>query len=250
MNNEHITIPKTHPRYISLLKREKIIDGFNDGLVATAGLIAHGRGEAFDYLIGEKTQDFAIAAEKAAIAALKLASNPVISVNGNVAALVPDEIIKLSKILNARLELNLFYRTDDRVRNINELFLKKGVNLLGIEPDAKIPGLDHKRALCSKVGILSADVVLIPLEDGDRALALKNMNKKVIAIDLNPLSRTAQVSDITIVNELTRTVTELIELAENIKDPKNIIKSYNNKKTLSDSLNFIKERLEYLATLS
>ncbi|MEM0160822.1 MAG: 4-phosphopantoate--beta-alanine ligase [Thermoplasmata archaeon] len=250
MNNEHITIPKTHPRYISLLKREKIIDGFNDGLVATAGLIAHGRGEAFDYLIGEKTQDFAIAAEKAAIAALKLASNPVISVNGNVAALVPDEIIKLSKILNARLELNLFYRTDDRVRNINELFLKKGVNLLGIEPDAKIPGLDHKRALCSKVGIFSADVVLIPLEDGDRALALKNMNKKVIAIDLNPLSRTAQVSDITIVNELTRTVTELIELAENIKDPKNIIKSYNNKKTLSDSLNFIKERLEYLATLS
>ncbi len=248
MNKESVTIPKTHPRYISLLKREKIIDGFNAGIVATAGLIAHGRGETFDYLIGEKTQDFAIAAEKAAIASLKLASNPVISINGNVAALVPDEIIQLSKIVNAKLELNLFYRTDDRVKNINELFLKKGVTLLGIEPDAKIPGLDHKRALCSKEGIFSADVVLIPLEDGDRALALKNMNKKVIAIDLNPLSRTAQVSDITIVNELTRTVTELIEIAKNINDSENIIKSYNNKKTLSDSLKFIKERLEYLAT--
>ncbi|MGC8497268.1 MAG: 4-phosphopantoate--beta-alanine ligase [Thermoplasmata archaeon] len=249
MNKEHITIPKTHPRYISLLKREKIIDGFNNGIVATAGLIAHGRGETFDYLIGEKTQDFAIEAEKAAIAALKLASNPVISINGNVAALVPDEIINLSKILNAKLELNLFYRTYDRVKNINELFLKKGVTLLGIEPDAKIPGLDHKRALCSKAGIFSADVVLIPLEDGDRALALKNMNKKVIAIDLNPISRTAQVSDITIVNELTRTVTELIEIAKNLDDPENIIRSYNNKKTLNDSLKFIKERLEYLATL-
>jgi 4-phosphopantoate--beta-alanine ligase len=247
MNKESITIPKTHPRYISLLKREKIIEGFNDGIVATAGLIAQGRGEAFDYLIGEKTQDFATEAEKAAIATLKLASNPVISVNGNVAALVPDEIIELSKAVNAKLELNLFYRTDERVKSINELFLKKGIHLLGIEPDAKIPGLDHKRALCSKSGIFSADVVLIPLEDGDRALALKNMNKKVIAIDLNPLSRTAQVSDITIVNELTRTIPELIEIAKNMNNFENIIKSYNNKKTLSDSLKFIKERLDYLA---
>lgn len=249
MVEESNIIPKSHPRYNSLLKREKLIDGFNNGIVTTAGLIAHGRGETFDYLIGEKTQEFAMEAEKAAIAALKLSVNPVISINGNVAALVPDEIINLAKAVNAKLELNLFYRTDERVKNINELFLRKGINLLGVEPDAKIPGLDHKRALCSKSGIYSADVVLIPLEDGDRTQALKNMNKKVIAIDLNPLSRTAQVSDITIVNELTRTVPEMIEIAKNITDVRNILQNYNNKKNLNRSLMFIKERLEYLATL-
>jgi 4-phosphopantoate--beta-alanine ligase len=246
---EESNIPRSHPRYDSLLKREKLIAGFKKGIVSNAGLIAHGRGETFDYFLGEKSQEFAIEAEKAAVAALKLAVNPVISINGNVAALVPDEIIELSKIVNAKLELNLFYRTDERVKKIEELFWEKGVNLLGVEPDAKIPGLDHKRALCSRAGIYSADAVLIPLEDGDRAEALKKMGKRIIAIDLNPLSRTAQVSDITIVNELTRAVQEMVELSKKITNLENILQNYNNKKNLSKSLIFIKERLEHLATL-
>lgn len=247
MSENNAEIPKTHPRYESLLKREKLIAGFNDGYVATAGLIAHGRGEAFDYLIGEKTMEFAIEAEKAAVVELKKAKNPVISVNGNVAALVPDEIIELANSVNAKLELNLFYRTEERVRKINDIFLKKGVAILGIEPDAKIPGLEHNRALCSSSGMFSADVVMIPLEDGDRAQALKNMNKRVIAIDLNPLSRTAQVADISIVNELTRAVAEMIEIAKRGIDAENA--HYNNRKILNKSLNHIKERLTYLATL-
>ena len=50
-----MNIPKSHPRFISLSIREKIVRGYNDGLVAKEGLLAHGRGEAFDYLVGEKT---------------------------------------------------------------------------------------------------------------------------------------------------------------------------------------------------
>ena len=46
-------IPRSHPRYQSLLNREKLVKGFNIGLVAKEGLLAHGRGEAFDYLLGE-----------------------------------------------------------------------------------------------------------------------------------------------------------------------------------------------------
>ena len=73
--DEHIScsmteIPLDHPRYHSLMTREKLVDGYKKGLVAEAGLIAHGRGEAFDYLIGEKTQPFGEAAEKAVAAAL------------------------------------------------------------------------------------------------------------------------------------------------------------------------------------
>ena len=37
-------IPKSHPRAKSLLIREKLVEGFDKGLVAKEGLLAHGRG--------------------------------------------------------------------------------------------------------------------------------------------------------------------------------------------------------------
>jgi 4-phosphopantoate--beta-alanine ligase len=41
-------VPKSHPRYQSLMTRAMIEEGVKNGLVATQGLIAHGRGEAFN----------------------------------------------------------------------------------------------------------------------------------------------------------------------------------------------------------
>ena len=73
-------IPKSHPRAKSLLIREKLVNGFDNGLVAKEGLLAQGRGEAFDYLLGEKTGKAATNAIKAAAAQLLLAEMPVISV--------------------------------------------------------------------------------------------------------------------------------------------------------------------------
>ena len=95
--NNH-TLPKDHPRYQSLKYRHKIIEGMKSLVVAEAGLIAHGRGECFDYILGEKTNKTAKKAIEAAVAALILAKSPVISVNGNVAALVPNQLAELSKI--------------------------------------------------------------------------------------------------------------------------------------------------------
>ena len=48
-------IPKSHPRYESLVLRDKIVKASEKGYLADSAMIAHGRGEAFDYLIGEKT---------------------------------------------------------------------------------------------------------------------------------------------------------------------------------------------------
>ncbi len=49
-------VPPNHPRRESLLIRERLVDGFGgEGYVAAQGLIAHGRGECFDYLIGESS---------------------------------------------------------------------------------------------------------------------------------------------------------------------------------------------------
>ena len=48
-------IHKDHPRYESLKLRARIVDAYKKGILADSGMIAHGRGEAFDYLMGEKT---------------------------------------------------------------------------------------------------------------------------------------------------------------------------------------------------
>ena len=89
------TLPKDHPRYKSLEYRHKIIEGMKDLVVAEAGLIAHGRGECFDYILGEKTNKIAEKAIKAAVALLLTSEKPIISVNGNTAALIPQELVDL-----------------------------------------------------------------------------------------------------------------------------------------------------------
>ena len=165
-------IPKSHPRYESLMMREKLVEGVKKGITAMQGLIAHGRGEMFDYVLGERTHDFALRAERVAVAMMLLAKRPVISVNGNTAVLVPEEISELSKILNAPLEVNVFHFSRDRVRKIADHLRKFGAEVLA-SCDAELEGLNHGRRIVDSRGILVADVVLVPLEDGDRCEVLK-----------------------------------------------------------------------------
>jgi 4-phosphopantoate--beta-alanine ligase len=170
-------------------------------VVAEAGLIAHGRGECFDYILGEKTTLAAKNAIEAAVASILLAERPIISVNGNVAALVPDELVLLSNTLNAPLEINLFHQKEGRIKAIKNVLLKAGATVIyGTDPNKMIEleGLESNR---KKVELIAnADLVMVPLEDGDRTEALKKLDKKVIAVDLNPLSRTALWADITVVD--------------------------------------------------
>ncbi len=235
-------IPRSHPRYLSLVMRERLVEMMHRGIVSEAGLIAHGRGEAFDYLIGERTNDFAMEAEKAGVAALLLAEKPVISVNGNAAALAGKELIDLGGLTDARIEVNLFHRTEDRVEKIvRYLESLGGKDILGPEPDARVPGLEHARGLCHKDGIYHADVVLVPLEDGDRSQALKKMGKTVVTIDLNPLSRTAKTADITIVDNITRAAPNMVEIAGKMRQASpeklmSIIEKYSNIIVLKSAL--------------
>ncbi|MEK6957883.1 MAG: phosphopantothenate/pantothenate synthetase family protein, partial [archaeon] len=92
-----MSISKNHPRRNSLMQRELIEEGVKRGIVTQTGMIAHGRGEAFDYLLGEKTVSEARKQIEAAAAMLVLAKRPVISVNGNATALCAKEIAGLAK---------------------------------------------------------------------------------------------------------------------------------------------------------
>ncbi|WP_296857723.1 phosphopantothenate/pantothenate synthetase [uncultured Methanobrevibacter sp.] len=245
-------LSKSHPRYDSLLLREKIVKASKEGYLAESAMIAHGRGEAFDYLIGEKTTYPAKRAMYVACANLLLAENPVISVNGNTTALARDEIIDFSKTVDAKIEINLFYRTDERVKIITELYKKHGYEeILGtLDDDIKhLNKIKNNRSTASKTGIYTSDCVLIPLEDGDRAEILKNSGKKTITIDLNPLSRTSQMSDISIVDNVVRAIPFMNEIAKDLKtqDKKilmEMVKEYNNEENLKQSLKQIKLKSE------
>lgn len=245
-------IPKSHPRYTSLSTREKIREAMRKGLVHETGLIAHGRGEAFDYLIGEKTIPQADDAERIAAAALITAENPVISLNGNVVVLAAEECIKLSKTVPTKLEVNLFHRTDERIEKLITELKKNGAeNIYGAIADAHIPNLEHNRSICDKDGIYSADVVLVPLEDGDRCEALKAMGKYVIAIDLNPLSRTARTANITIVDNVIRAIPKINSWVkklkkEDIETLDYMVKSWDNNEILGNVCSFISKRLNSL----
>jgi 4-phosphopantoate--beta-alanine ligase len=200
-------VPDDHPRSESLRTRHRIEHGVDAGLTHRQGLIAEGRGEAFDYLLGERTIPSADRAERAAAAHLLLADSPVISVNGNAAALVPDGIVALADATGAAIEINLFNRTDERIAAIADHLRDHGATeVKGRTADARIPGLTSERATVAADGIHAADVVFVPLEDGDRAEALGEMGKTEIVVDLNPLSRSPQVAAVPIVDNLIRAI--------------------------------------------
>ena len=248
-------IPPGHPRRESLLIREKIVEGFRKGIVVLEGLIAHGRGEAFDYILGEKTHEPALKAIEAAAATLLLAKYPVISVNGNTAALVPDHIVELARETNAKIEVNLFYRTREREEAIARWLREHGAEeILGVGEDASatIPELFSERRRVSPRGILIADVVLVPLEDGDRTEALRKMGKTVIAIDINPFSRTARTASITIVDNIVRAMPLLVEKVRELKNKEksvleDIVRSYDNDNVLREMVRIILDRLKTIS---
>lgn len=252
---EQTEIPQDHPRAKSLRIRERLIHHYRSGIVAEAGLLAHGRGEAFDYLVGEKTTQNALRAIEASAAALLRAKHPVISVNGNAAALSGKEIVKLADVTRAKIEVNLFYGPRERENAIRKVLEKAGAKrVLGVGKagSARIVEIGSERRRVDPEGILAADVVLVPLEDGDRTEALVKMGKKVIAIDLDPLSRTAQFATITIVDNIVRAMPTLVEVIDKLgkEDRSNletILANFSNKKNLAEAMNLINARLSKLS---
>ncbi len=240
------TADPSHPRYQSLLSRHLLEQAAKQGMLADSALIAHGRGEAYDYLIGEKTSPNALEATNNALAHLIAGKKPVISLNGNTTALAGYELMKIAEYLQCPIEVNIFYRTEQR---INALFgyldsIKKehsiSINILGKNPDTTIPGLKGPRAKCCTEGIYSSDVILVPLEDGDRCEALVAMGKTVIVVDLNPLSRSAKMASITIVDEISRVAKNMLKIIQNDNLP-DIEIEFNNNKNLQTSVNIIAE---------
>lgn len=214
--------------------RERLAEAVESGLVNPTGLISHGRGEAFDYLMGETTLEPSRRAERAAAAYLLKARNPVVCVNGNAAALDARNLLALGDCIPAKVEVNIFHRTEERMELlIKYLESEGGKDIRGRNPDARIPGLTSDRALCTKEGIFDCDVIVVPIEDGDRAEALVAMGKVVISIDLNPLSRTSKTASVSISDEMTRALENIMGYIEELRGKDDeieaVIRDYDNK---------------------
>ena len=242
-------IPQTHPRASSLILREKLVDGFRNGIVVPQGLIAHGRGEAFDYLLGEKTTKYAYEAEKAAVCLLLLSNKSIISVNGNTAVLCAKDLVTLSNVTKSRIEVNLFHKSRARTNAIASILRKEDAfDVLGLDNKSKtiIRGVSSNRKYVDKDGIMNSDTIFLALEDGDRTEGLVRMGKKVISVDLNPLSRTAIVSNITIIDNIVRAIPNMVKISEQlVKKDKSyllqLIKNFDNKENMHKSLVTIKQ---------
>tara|TARA_B100000035_G_scaffold294555_1_gene284913 strand:+ start:152 stop:862 length:711 start_codon:yes stop_codon:yes gene_type:complete len=226
-----------------------MVEAAKRGLLADSAMIAHGRGEAYDYLLGERTTESASLAIREAAARLLDADSPVISMNGNSTVLAGEEAIKIAAIVGCPVEVNIYYRTDERMgglvrelESLKESLLAtsppenqeaiSNVDILGMVSDGRIRGLEGPRSLCSAQGIEKADVVLVPLEDGDRCEALIALGKEVIAIDLNPLSRTSRMATVTIVDEVSRALRGIVDELSGEPEPG----PWDNEQALRDAL--------------
>jgi len=244
MNEEEVVDPE-HPRYESLMIRKKIAEAGAKGMLADSAMIAHGRGEAFDYLLGEQTIPSALDATREAAARLVKSSKPVLSLNGNAITLAGQEFLTIASQLGCPIEINIFYRTPQRMgalighlKMLNQK-LDLDVEIMGGIPDARIPGLEGPRGACQQNGIFEADTVLVPLEDGDRCEALMAMGKTVLVIDLNPISRSSRGCTVGIVDEVTRVAKNLIQFIPQ----KPAATNWDNDRGLQSALDHIVETM-------
>ncbi len=123
-------------------------------------------------------------------------------------------------------------------------------NVLTGSDSVTLKHVASQRAIVDKRGIFQADAVFVPLEDGDRAGALVQSGKTVLSVDLNPLSRTAQMSTVTIVDELTRVmknVNALIKrfVVENrFGELEDLKRSFDNRTNLAASRELLLRHLQ------
>ena len=107
--------------------------------------------------------------------------------------------------------------------------------------------------LLEALDIQPGDTCLSIASGGDNTLAMLGKGpERVIAIDLNPLSRTARSATVTIVDNITRAIPGISKFAHGLKDSKKdelrrIIQEFDNKKNLAESIERITAHLALLA---
>jgi 4-phosphopantoate--beta-alanine ligase len=119
--------------------------------------------------------------------------------------------------------------------------------VLGLNTKSRtaIKGISSNRKYVDKNGIMTSDTVLVALEDGDRTESLVKIGKNVISIDLNPLSRTAIASNVTIVDNIVRAIPNMINISRELVNSDRSyllrqIKNFDNIQNMNKSLKMMR----------
>ena len=161
-------VPKTHPRYLSLALRDTIVAGVEqrDYLCpwayrarAWGGFRLPHRGNDTTLRDGGNPRGGGDASSRSTPCHLRQ--------RAMLAALAPDGLIALGRVLNAPLEVNIFHTETGREQRIREHLLKHGASdVLMPTTQAQLSYIDSNRKFVHPDGIFKADVVFVPLEDG------------------------------------------------------------------------------------
>jgi 4-phosphopantoate--beta-alanine ligase len=159
------------------------------------------------------------------------------------------DLVTLSNVTKSRIEVNLFHKSTARTNAIASILRKEDAfDVLGLHNKSKtiIKRVSSNRKYVDKDGIMNSDTIFLALEDGDRTESLVRMGKQVISVDLNPLSRTAIASNITIIDNIVRAIPNMVKISEQLvkKDKSyllHLIKNFDNKENMHKSLVTIKK---------
>lgn len=88
-------IPVSHPRYRSIIVREKLVRAYNDNLLKDEDLIDFGKEEAVDYFLGEKTTKIAYISYIIAIRDMFFAKKPALILD-NISFILAGETLRKS----------------------------------------------------------------------------------------------------------------------------------------------------------
>jgi len=221
-------IPRSHPRYSSLLTRERLVEAYEEGILDEGALIEFGREEAVDYLIGERTIEEAYRSTEVAVSYILLSKNPMIVLDGVCIALAANEIKKICRLLR----LSVYIGEDSsevRERLVGRLNLSPMKE--GIEPKER----------------MDRDLLIV---HGKNKI-FRAFNGIKIYFGLNIFSNDINEMDIVIVDSVTRFFSTIEEIFNKLRKKSRrelieITKDYNKEEIFIDTLNFVVNRIERL----
>jgi len=214
-------IPKDHPRYKSLVTREHLAECARTGIVSLEGLTSHGRGEAFDYLLGEKTSESALLAGKdcggpaphrKTPGALRERQHRGACGTRNRASPEGKRGARRGQPLPPDTRTGTADRDGSSAMPVRTVFSGRSRSASSRSPTTG--------PFCRREGCLLPMSCLSRSKTATAARCSVGMGKKVIAIDLNPLSRTAKTATLTVVDEVTRALPEIAQACTALSDGK------------------------------
>ncbi|VUT26291.1 MAG: 4-phosphopantoate--beta-alanine ligase [Candidatus Methanolliviera sp. GoM_oil] len=224
-------IPKSHPRYASLITRERLIEAYEEGILDEGALIEFGREEAVDYLIGERTIEEAYRSTKVAVSYILLSKNPMIVLDGVCIALAASEIKKICGALGLSVYIGEDL-SEVRERLVGRLSLSPMKE--GIEPKER----------------MDTDLLIV---HGKNKI-FRDFNGRKIYFGLKIFSNDLKEMDVVILDSVVRFFSTIEEIFNKLREKSRrelieITKDYNKGEILIDTLNFVVKRIERISDL-